>query len=102
VSTEKTPCPTITESVNPLETLAKQPTECKKRASQEVCLEIGDLFGAIKEFLESKGIEVYRINVEPEAYQGKDKRQTIRFYVQRREWCAEKGATQMNKTVSGN
>jgi len=52
--------------------------------------------------LESKGIEVYRINVEPEAYQGKDKRQTIRFYVQRKEWYAEKGTTQMNKTVSGN
>ena len=83
VSTEKTACPTITESVNPLKTLAEQPTESKKGVSQEGCSEIDDLFGAIKDFLESKGIEVYRMQVAPEAYQVERNGQIVRFYVQR-------------------
>ena len=44
-----------------------------------------DLCGAIKEFLESKGIEVYRMQVGQEAYQVEHKGQVIRMYVQRKD-----------------
>ena len=46
--------------------------------------ESGDLFKGIKDFLESNGIEVYRMNVEPESYQVKHNGQNIRIYVQRK------------------
>ncbi|MGA2465002.1 MAG: hypothetical protein ABSH06_11705 [Thermodesulfobacteriota bacterium] len=85
VSTPKTPCLTPTEGVNPLETIAERPTEGRNGVSQGVSLEIDDLFGAIKEFLESKEIEVYRGQSVPECYQVKHNGQTIRFYAQRNE-----------------
>lgn len=44
----------------------------------------GDLFEGIKVFLEAKGVEVYRMNVEPEGYQVKNNGQVIRLYVQRK------------------
>jgi hypothetical protein len=83
VSTSNAPCPIITEGVNPLGTLAEQPTEGKKGVSQEVCSKDDDLFGAIKDFLESRGIEVYRMQVAQEAYQVDRNGQIVRFYVQR-------------------
>ena len=60
----------------------------KRSNTLQACLEgifsgAEDLFGAIREFLETNGIELYRMNVEPEAYQVKYNGQTIRFYVQR-------------------
>jgi hypothetical protein len=59
--------------------------EAKKGAFPGVLLDIDDLFGTIKEFLEGKGIEVYRMKVESEAYQVEDGGQIIRFYVQRKQ-----------------
>ena len=40
-----------------------------------------DLCGAIKEFLHTKGIEVYRMQVGQEAYQVEHKGQVLRMYV---------------------
>jgi hypothetical protein len=56
-----------------------------KGVFQGVDSESGDLFKGIKVFLESNGIEVYRINVEPEGYQVKNNGQVIRFYVSHRD-----------------
>lgn len=81
--TKKTPSVTISQGVNPLETPCDKLPECKKGVFQEVVSESGDLFEKIKVFLESKGIEVYRMQVEPEAYQVRRNDQVIRFYVQR-------------------
>jgi hypothetical protein len=46
--------------------------------------DVDDLFGAIKDFLESKGIEVYRRQSVPECYQVKHNGQVIRLYVERK------------------
>jgi hypothetical protein len=54
-----------------------------KGVFQGVDSESGDLFERIKVFLEAKGIEVYRMQIEQEAYQVKHERQTIHFYVYR-------------------
>jgi len=83
VSTKETPSHTLTAGVNPLGTPSDKPPECKKGVYQGVDSESGDLFKGIKDFLEANGIEVYRINVEPEGYQVKNNGQTIRTYVQR-------------------
>ena len=86
VSTQKTPSHTLTEGVNPLETpsdkLPEHP-ECKKGVYQGVVSESGDLFEGIMDFLESNGIEIYRMQVGQEAYQVNHKGQIIRLYVQR-------------------
>lgn len=79
----ETPSHTLTEDVNPLGTPSDKLPECKKGVFQGVDSESGDLFERIKVFLEAKGIEVYRMQVEQEAYQLKHERQTIRFYVYR-------------------
>lgn len=83
VSTKETPSHTLTEGVNPLGTPSDKHQACMKEVFQGVDSESGDLFEGIKVFLESKGVEVYRINVEPEGYQAKNNGQTIRIYVQR-------------------
>jgi hypothetical protein len=85
VSTPQAPCPTLNEGVNPSKTLAVQPTEGKKGCSHGIGSDVDDLFGAIKDFLESKGIEVYRRQSVPECYQVKHNGQTVRFFVQRNE-----------------
>jgi IS30 family transposase len=72
------------ESVNPSGNHSKGPLECMKGVFQGVYSEFGDLFEGIKDFLESNGIEVYRMNVEQEAYQVNHKGQVIRIYVQRK------------------
>jgi biotin operon repressor len=89
VSTPKTPSLPLNESVNPSETPSDKPPEAGKGVFQGVDSESGDLFERIKVFLEAKGIEVYRMQVEPEAYQVRHNDQVIRFYVQR----ADGGAT---------
>lgn len=81
----ESPSHTLTEGVNPLETLSEMVSECKKEAFQGVFTEVGDLFEAIKEFLELNGIEVYRRQSVPECYQVKHRDQVIRFYVQRKQ-----------------
>jgi predicted transcriptional regulator len=83
VSTSNAPSPIITDGVNPLGTPSDKPPECKKGVFQGVDSESGDLFEAIREFLRSKGIEVYRMHVGQEAYQVKHNGQVIRLYVQR-------------------
>ncbi len=47
---------------------------------------IDDLFGAIREFLESQGIELYRMQVSVESYQVRHGQQTIRFYIDRKKF----------------
>ena len=72
------------ESVNPSGNHSRGPLWGMKEVFQGVDSESGDLFEGIKDFLEAKGVEVYRINVEPEGYQVKNNGQTIRIYVQRK------------------
>ena len=54
-----------------------------KGVFQGVDSESGGLFEGIKDFLESNGIEVYKMQVGQEVYQVKHKGQIIRLYVQR-------------------
>lgn len=62
----------------------------KKETSRLKSIDNKDgLIGAIRRFFEENGIEVYRINTEPEAYQVKYKGQIIRFYIQTRERIKE-------------
>lgn len=82
VSTSNAPCPTLTEGVNPLGTPSDKLSE-HPEYMKGVYPESGGLFEGIKVFLEAKGVEVYRMNVEPEGYQVKNNGQTIRIYVQR-------------------
>ena len=72
------------ESVNPSGNHSRGPLLGMKGVYQGVDSESGDLFEGIKVFLEAKGIEVYRMNVEQEAYQVNHKGQVIRIYVQRK------------------
>lgn len=71
------------ESVNPSGNHSRGPLRSVKGVYQGVDSEIDDLFGAIKDFLESKGIEVYRMQVAQEAYQVDRNGQIVRFYVQK-------------------
>ena len=84
VSTKETPSHTLTESVNPSGNHSRGPLLGMKRLFQGVDSESGDLFEGIKVFLEAKGVELYRMHVEPEAYQVKNNGQVIRMYVQRK------------------
>jgi transcriptional regulator with XRE-family HTH domain len=70
------------ESVNPSGNHSRGPLWGMEGVFQGVDSKSGDLFEGIKVFLESNGIEVYRMNVEPEGYQMKNNEQTIRIYVQ--------------------
>jgi DNA-binding Lrp family transcriptional regulator len=83
VSTQNTPSLSLTTGVNPFKTLSLKATEGKKDAFPRVLSEIGDLFESIKEFLEDHGIQLYRMQVNQEAYQLNHKDQIIRLYVQR-------------------
>ena len=83
LSNRNTPSLSLTTGVNPFKTLSLKPTEGKKDTFARVLSEIGDLFESIKEFLEDHGIQLYRMQVNQEAYQVKHKGQIIRLYVQR-------------------
>jgi biotin operon repressor len=83
VVTQNTPTSDTGENLNSPARLLRGPERGKKKASQRGYSGSGDLLSTIQEFLEAKGIEMYRMNVEPEAYQVKRDGQTIRFYVQR-------------------
>jgi DNA-binding CsgD family transcriptional regulator len=84
VSIQKTPPLPLSVSVNRSETLSDKLTGGKKGAFQGLLSEIDNLFEAIMEFLKSNGIEVYRMEVELEAYQVRHNDQIIRFYIQRK------------------
>jgi orotate phosphoribosyltransferase-like protein len=84
VSTQKTPSVSLNEGVNLSETASGRLSDCKKRVFQEVRSEVDSLLEEIKQFLESKGIEIYRMQVSQEAYQVNHKGQVIRIYVQRK------------------
>ena len=79
----ETPSHTLTEGVNPSGNHSRGPLLGMKGVYQGIDSESGDLFEGIKVFLESNGIEVYRMNVEPEAYQARHNGQLIRIYVRR-------------------
>lgn len=80
----KTPSHIPAPGVNPPEKRSNTLPECRKGAFQGVFLEVGDLFGAIREFLKSQGIQLYRMQLSGEAYQVKHNGEVIRFYVQRK------------------
>lgn len=63
VSTQETPSLSPTTGVNPFKTLSLKATEGKKGVSQDVLSEVDSLAEEIKQFLESKGIEIYRMQV---------------------------------------
>jgi len=81
VLTSKGPSHTLNRTVNPSQKPICKAHRGKKAVFQAVSSEVDDLFEAVKEFLKEKGIEVYRMNVESEAYQVSDGKQIIRFYV---------------------
>jgi hypothetical protein len=82
--TQKSPIPSLSERVNPVGNHSDRSTEGKQGVSQQILLEGDDLLAAIKGFLESKGIEVYRRQSAPECYEVKSDRQTIRIYVDKK------------------
>jgi DNA-binding Lrp family transcriptional regulator len=75
----KTPSHIPAPGVNPPGKRSNKLPECRKGVFQGVLSEVDDLFEAIREFLETNGIEVYHMNVVQEAYQVKHKGQVIRF-----------------------
>jgi len=75
-----TPYPTITPSQKRI-CKAKRG---KKGVSSGVSSEVDGLFESIRQFLKANGIEVYRMETEPEVYQVKHNGQVIRLYVQRK------------------
>lgn len=81
VVTKQTPSPGKGEGGNPSGNLFLRHSEEAKRGISDHPI---DLFGAIQEFLDTNGIEVYRMQVGQEAYQVKHDGQVIRFYVQRK------------------
>jgi biotin operon repressor len=83
VSHQEPPSVMSGDGVTPRRKHDRSPYRGEKEASHEVCSEIGDLFGAIKDFLESKGIEVYRM--QNGGYQVKGNREIVRFYITRRD-----------------
>jgi hypothetical protein len=89
VSTKNAPSQTTTEGGNLSGDSLESATDPFKPSVEGVSRGspgIEDLAGAIKGFLEANGIELYREQCEPEAYQVKHNGQTIRLYVQRKSW----------------
>lgn len=83
VLTSKNPSHTIDQDSNPLDSPLRRGQRRQKDAYPETTLEGDDLFWEIRKFLEERGIDVYRINAGPEAYQVEHGSQVIRFYIQR-------------------
>ena len=83
VSIQKTPSLPLHEGVNSSGIASGKPPDCKKGVFQGVLSEVDSLSEQIKQFLISKGIEIYRMQVSQEFYQVKHKGQIIRLYVQR-------------------
>ncbi len=84
MSTQKTPSLELGGVSTPFTDAPATATDGNRWLSGDGCSGIDDLFGAIKEFLESHGVELYRQRCEPECYQVKHGQQIIRFYVQRK------------------
>ena len=76
--------PTSGDSVTPRTTPVKGPTQVQKEGVSMGSPGVNDLAGAIKDFLESIGIQVYPLQVAPECYQAELNGQIVRFYVQRK------------------
>jgi len=85
VVTKKTPSLTIGAGVTSSKTPKKEAHRCQKGVSRKVFSGGDGLMGAIKEFFESKGIEIYRMRTEMEAYQVESNGEVIRFYAQRKQ-----------------
>lgn len=80
VSTQKTSSLSPTTGVNPFKTPSLKPTEGKKEGNSP---QSDDLTGGMLRFLESKGVEVYRM--QNGGYQVKGNREIVRFYITRRD-----------------
>jgi biotin operon repressor len=80
VSTQKTSSLSPTTGVNPFKTLSVKATDGKKEGNSP---RSDDLVGEMLRFLESKGIEVYRM--QNGGYQVKGNREIVRFYITRRD-----------------
>jgi len=87
VSAKKTPSVTISQGVNPSGNHSRDSLWGMEGVSPGVFSEIDDLFAAIKDFLENKGIELYRM--QNGGYQVKGNREIVRFYITRRDSVKE-------------
>ncbi len=76
LSTQKTPSLSPTPGVNPSKISSLNATEDEKRGNSP---RSDDLIGEMLRFLESKGIEVYRM--QNGGYQVKGHREIVRFYI---------------------
>lgn len=83
LSTSEAPYSTPPGSLNSSGTLSDRPPECMKGVFQGVCLESDDLAAAIRQFLQTNGVEVYEMATSVEGFQARQGKQTVRFYVQR-------------------
>ena len=76
-----TPSQTPTEGVNPSPSPSRSPEEDREKVSLEACTR--DLAGAIRQFLQENGAEVYEMTTSVEGFQARQGKQIVRFYVQR-------------------
>jgi len=84
VVTPKAPSPISDKGVTARRKPSRDTHRAEKEVSQDVCLGVDDLVGAIKGFLEANGIRVYPLRLGCEAYQASHKDQVLRIYVTRR------------------
>jgi hypothetical protein len=81
VSHKRPPSPISDNGVTCPGAPVKGPILRCKEGFSEVLPRIDDLFGAIREFLENRSIQLYQMQVSGEAYQVKHNGQVIRFYI---------------------
>jgi hypothetical protein len=82
VVTSKAPSPISDNSVTARGKAHRSPHRGIEGVFQQHPLEDGDLLSSIKNLVEAKGIEMYRMRSETyEGYQIEDDHQTIRLYV---------------------
>ena len=84
VSTKNAPPQTTTKGRNPSGDSLERTTEPFKPLVEEVSPGFEDLFEAIRKLLQGNGVNLYRMQVTPEAYQVRHNDQTIHIYVQRK------------------
>lgn len=78
----------LTQNTPPVDT--GQGVNSPRDSGETPAIGINDLTRAIIEFLEERGLKVYSIRTESEAYQVKHNGQIVRFYVQRKEDVSDK------------
>ena len=84
VVTLKAPSPISDNIITQRRKTHRNPHRGRETVLQHAGSEFDDLVGAIKGFLNVRGVRVYPIQVTPEAYQASHKDQVLRIYVSRR------------------